>query len=90
MAEPRPDADVAFVIYVHNLPGALARIASIFHRRALNIETLTVGTTREPELSKMVVRVAGMRAELERVAAAISNLIDVLSVELSDSGGTAG
>ena len=38
----------------------------------------------------MVVRVAGMRPELERVAAAISNLIDVLSVELSDSDGAAG
>jgi acetolactate synthase-1/3 small subunit len=84
MAELRPDAEVVLVIHVHNLPGVLARIASIFHRRALNIDVLTVGPTHEPETSRMVVRVAAARAQLERVAAAIGNLVDVLSVELSD------
>lgn len=86
MAEPRAHADAVFIIYVHNRPGVLAKVASIFHRRALNIGTLTVGTTHQPELSKMVVRVAGTGPKLERVAAAIRNLIDVLSVELCDSG----
>src|SRR5262245_34719086 len=83
MPDPRID-DVVFVMYVHSRPGVLAKIASMFYRRGLNIGTLTVGATREPELSKMVARVSGARGELERVALAIDNLVDVLSVELAD------
>ena len=79
------DADVILVIYVHNRPGVLAKIASMFHRRGLNIRTLTVGTTHEAELSKIVVRVAGRRPELERLVPSVANLVDVLSVELSDA-----
>ena len=75
--------DAVLVIYAHSRPGVLAKIASLFYRRALNIRTLTVGTTHEAELSKIVIRVGGAGAELERVAAAIGNLVDVLSIELS-------
>lgn len=84
MGDDARASDAALVIYAHNRPGVLAKIASLFHRRALNIRTLTVGTTHEAELSKIVVRVAAARAELVSVAAAIGNLVDVLSVELSE------
>lgn len=77
--------DVILVLYVHNRPGVLAKIASLFYRRGLNIRTLTVGTTHEAELSKIVVRVAGPEAELRRLVPALGNLVDVLSVELSDA-----
>lgn len=79
------EIDVILVLYVHNRPGVLAKIASLFYRRGLNIRTLTVGTTHEAELSKIVVRVAGPEAELRRLVPALGNLVDVLSVELSDA-----
>lgn len=76
--------DVLFVMHVHSRPGVLAKIASMFHRRGLNIHTLTVGTTHA-ERAKMVARVLGPRRELERVGLAIDNLVDVLSVEIADA-----
>lgn len=76
--------DAVFMVYAHSRPGVLAKLAGVFYRRGLDIRTLTVGATREPELSKIVLRVAGAEAELQRIAAAIGNLVDVLSVELHD------
>lgn len=77
--------DILFVMHVHSRPGVLAKIASMFHRRGLNIRTLTVGTTIDEERVKMVARVLGPRRELERVGLAIDNLVDVLSVEIVDA-----
>lgn len=84
MAERQSQRDALFVVYAHSRPGVLAKLAGVFYRRGLDIRTLTVGATREPELSKIVLRVAGSEAELQRIAAAIGNLIDVLSVEVAD------
>src|SRR5262249_20072873 len=44
-----------FVVYVDNKPGVLNRVASLFRRRAFNIESLTVGHTEEPGVSRMTV-----------------------------------
>lgn len=84
MAEPHGQRDTLFVVYAHSRPGVLAKLAGMFYRRGLDIRTLTVGATHEPELSKIVLRVAGSDGELQRIAAAIGNLVDVLSVELAD------
>jgi acetolactate synthase-1/3 small subunit len=73
------------VIHVHDRPGALAKIANVFYRRGLNIRTLTVGPTDEPDQSRMEVAAGGRRADWERIALAIGNLVDVVSVELSDT-----
>jgi acetolactate synthase-1/3 small subunit len=56
----------------------------MFYRRGFNIRTLTVGSTHEPELTKMVVRVGNRRTDLERLMPSIGNLVDVLAVQLSD------
>ena len=37
-----------FVVYVENKPGVLTRVASLFRRRAFNIDSLTVGRTERP------------------------------------------
>jgi acetolactate synthase-1/3 small subunit len=84
MTDPIRDADVILIIYVHSRPGVLAKIASMFYRRGLNIRTLTVGNTHEPELAKIVVRVAGPRADLERLVPSLANLVDVLTVDMTD------
>ena len=44
-----------FVVYVDNKPGVLNRVASLFRRRAFNIESLTVGHTEQPGISRMTV-----------------------------------
>src|SRR4029078_12073160 len=44
-----------FTVYVDNKPGVLNRVASLFRRRAFNIESLTVGHTETPGLSRMTV-----------------------------------
>jgi acetolactate synthase-1/3 small subunit len=75
--------DATLVIRMENHPGVLARIAAIFHRRAINIATLSVApTATNPRMSEMVLRAAGTRAELERLALAIDNLVDVYAVRL--------
>jgi acetolactate synthase I/III small subunit len=84
MADHRSQRDALFVVYAHSRPGVLAKLAGAFYRRGLDIRTLTVGATREPELAKIVLRVVGSEAELQRIAAAIGNLVDVLAVELAD------
>jgi len=44
-----------FAIYVDNKPGVLNRVSSLFRRRAFNIESLTVGHTETPGISRMTV-----------------------------------
>jgi acetolactate synthase small subunit len=82
MDEGRVEDRVLLIVHTHNRPGVLAKIAGAFYRRGMNICALSARPTREPERSKILVRVAAPRAEIERVAAGMRNLIDVLSVEL--------
>ena len=44
-----------FVVYVENKPGVLSRVASLFRRRAFNIDSLTVGRTEKPDVSRMTI-----------------------------------
>ena len=44
-----------FVVYVDDRPGVLNRVASLFRRRAFNIESLTVGHTDKPGVSRMTI-----------------------------------
>jgi acetolactate synthase small subunit len=81
MTDARP-ADQLLIITVHSRPGVLARIANAFYRRGLNIRTLTVDETDEPEQARIVVRLAARREEMERLVPAIANLVDVLDVAL--------
>ena len=54
MSEQR-DTLHTFVVYVENRPGVLNRIASLFRRRGYNIESLTVGHTEHPGVSRMTI-----------------------------------
>ena len=44
-----------FVVYVENKPGVLSRVVSLFRRRSFNIDSLTVGRTEKPEVSRMTI-----------------------------------
>ena len=50
-----------FIAYVEDLPGVLNRVASLFRRRSYNIDSLTVGRTHEPGVSRMTDRRRGRR-----------------------------
>ena len=69
-----------FVVYVENKPGVLNRIASLFRRRGYNIESLTVGHTERPGISRMTIVSAISEGAAHRVEANIYKLISVLSV----------
>jgi acetolactate synthase I/III small subunit len=70
-----------FVVYVENKPGVLTRVASLFRRRAFNIDSLTVGRTEKPEVSRMTIVVDADRDEANRVEANLYKLVNVLLVE---------
>lgn len=69
------------VILVEDKPGVLNRIASLFRRRAYNIESLTVGHTDMPGISRMTVTVEGDQHHIERLTAYLYKLVNVIQVE---------
>ncbi|HEY2647013.1 MAG TPA: acetolactate synthase small subunit [Candidatus Acidoferrales bacterium] len=70
-----------FVVHVENKPGVLNRVASLFRRRAFNIDSLTVGRTEKPEVSRMTIVVDADRDQALRVEANLYKLVNVLLVE---------
>ena len=70
-----------FVVYVENKPGVLNRVASLFRRRAFNIESLTVGHTERPGVSRMTIVVETDESGAQRVEAHLYKLVNVLHVQ---------
>jgi acetolactate synthase-1/3 small subunit len=74
-----------FVVLVEDKPGVLNRVASLFRRRAFNIESLAVGHTDIPGLSRMTIVIDSEKASADRVMAYLYKLVNVIQVEdLSD------
>ena len=65
---------------VENKSGVLAHIAGLFSSRGFNIDSLTVGRTENPALSRMTIVVAGDDAILEQVRKQLGKVIDVIKV----------
>ena len=76
---PRPRNHTVVAI-VEDKPGVLMRVSSLFRRRGFNIESLTVGPTEEPGLSRMTLTVDGDSAPIEQVEKQLYKLIDVVKV----------
>lgn len=68
------------VAWVENRPGVLARVASMFRRRGFNIESLTVGLSERPGLSRMTIVVETGRLDAAIVEANLRKLVDVVDV----------
>jgi acetolactate synthase-1/3 small subunit len=66
---------------VEDKPGVLNRTASLFRRRAFNIESLTVGHTEEPGISRMTIVVDSEKTNVEKVAQNLYKLVNVIKVE---------
>jgi len=67
-------------VSVLNKPGVLTRIAGLFSRRNFNIESLNVGKTENPEISRMTIVVNGDEKVLEQVTKQLHKLINVLKI----------
>lgn len=67
-------------VMVENKPGVLARVAGLFSRRGFNIESLAVGTTEDPSVSRMTIVASGDDSVLEQITKQLYKLIDVIRV----------
>ncbi|GAA4658150.1 MULTISPECIES: acetolactate synthase small subunit [Amycolatopsis] len=67
-------------VLVENVPGVLARVAGLFSRRGFNIESLAVGPTENPEVSRMTIVVAVEELPLEQVTKQLNKLINVIKI----------
>ncbi len=65
---------------VYNKPGVLARISTLFAARGYNIDSLAVGETDNPEISRMTIVVRGDEKILEQVEKQLNKIIDVIKV----------
>lgn len=67
-------------ILVENHPGVLSKVAGLFSRRGFNIESLAVGVTEDPKVSRMTIVVDGDEYIIEQVSKQLNKLIDVVKV----------
>jgi acetolactate synthase-1/3 small subunit len=69
------------IALVEDKPGVLTRVASLFRRRAFNIESLTVGHTEKPGVSRMTIVIDSTTTDAEKVAQNLLKLVNVIQVE---------
>lgn len=75
-------------VLVENSPGVLARVASLFSRRAYNIDSLAVGPTENPDLSRMTIVLNLEGHVLDQVMAQVYKLVNVIAVSEMPSAST--
>ena len=68
------------VVLVANRPGVLNRVASLFRRRGFNIESIAVGASELPEVSRMTIIVDGANTLVEQVRKQLDKVVDVIKV----------
>lgn len=74
-------------VTVENRPGVLTRVTTLIRRRGYNIESLTVGTTEDPGISRMTIVVEGDDTVIEQVSKQLYKLVDVIKVvDISHEG----
>ena len=73
-------------VLVENKPGVLARIAGLFSRRGFNIDSLAVGPTEHPDISRMTILVNVEELPLEQVTKQLNKLVEVIKIVELDAG----
>ncbi|MGE5629317.1 MAG: acetolactate synthase small subunit [Solirubrobacterales bacterium] len=68
-------------ILVENHSGVLSKISGLFSRRGYNIDSLTVGITDDPNLSRMTIMITGDEQMLEQINKQLNKLVDVIKVQ---------
>ncbi|MFZ4814550.1 MAG: acetolactate synthase small subunit [Phototrophicaceae bacterium] len=77
-----PAQKITVVALVENKPGVLNRVASMFRRRSFNVDSLTVGRTHKPHISRMTIVVDVGRSNARIIAANLQKLVDVIDVRI--------
>lgn len=67
-------------VLVENHAGVLSRVSGLFSRRGFNIESLAVGVTEDPAVSRMTIMVDGDDYIVEQISKQLNKLIDVIKV----------
>ena len=67
-------------ILVENRPGVLARIAGLFSRRGFNIDTLAVGPTEDPDISRITLTLDGAVHPIDQVTKQLHKLVNVIKI----------
>src|ERR1700726_4816309 len=67
-------------IVVENKPGVLTRVAGLFARRAFNIDTLAVGPTDDPAVSRITLTLDGALPPIDQVTKQLHKLVNVLKI----------
>ena len=67
-------------VLVNNQPGVLQRVAGLFGRRGFNIESITVGSSEEAGLSRMIIVTTGDNHTLEQITKQLYKVVDVIKV----------
>lgn len=71
-------------VLVENHAGVLSRVVGLFSRRGFNIDSLAVGTTENPEVSRITIVVDGDEYIIEQVCKQLNKLIDVIKIKRLD------
>ncbi|MDO8185748.1 acetolactate synthase small subunit [Conexibacter sp. JD483] len=75
-------------ILVENKPGVLTRVAGLFARRAFNIDTLAVGPTDDPTVSRITLTLDGAVHPIDQVTKQLHKLVNVLKIRDLEPGET--
>jgi acetolactate synthase I/III small subunit len=75
-------------LLVENKPGVLARIAGLFSRRGFNIDTLAVGPTEDPDVSRITLTVDGAVHPIDQVTKQLHKLVNVIKIRDMDPDST--
>ena len=67
-------------VLVENKPGVMARTSGLFSRRGFNIDSLSVGVTNDPDMSRMTIVVNGDDRVLDQVRKQLNKLINVIKI----------
>lgn len=71
-------------VLVENHAGVLSRVSGLFSRRGFNIDSLAVGVTENPEVSRITIVVDGDEYTVEQVSKQLNKLIDVIKIKQLD------
>ncbi len=83
--EVQPRKKHILAALVENKPGVLNRVASLFRRRNFNVDSLTVGRTHRPYMSRMTIAVDATRGDANRIRQNLYKLINVIDVAVISS-----
>jgi acetolactate synthase-1/3 small subunit len=67
-------------VLVENKPGVMARVSGLFRRRGFNIDSISVGVTKDPDISRMTLVVEGDLHHVEQVKKQLNKLVDVIKI----------